>query len=147
MNIRPLAKVDYVEWRKLWIAYLDFYETSLSHEVIEETFSKLIDNNQRRQNALVAEGKDGLAGLVHYIFHPHNWKIEDVCYLQDLYVSPKSRGNRIGQMLIESVYKEADNFGTPTVYWLTQEFNIPARKLYDRIADLTPFIKYGRRNK
>ena len=81
MNIRPLAKVDYVEWRKLWIAYLDFYETSLSAEVIEETFSKLIDNDQRRQNAFVAEDDDKLVGLVHYIFHPHNWKIENVLLL------------------------------------------------------------------
>jgi hypothetical protein len=50
-------------------------------------------------------------------------------------------------MLIEKVYEEADKCGTPTVYWLTQEFNAPARKLYDKIADLTPFIKYARRNK
>jgi len=147
MNIRPLAKVDYVEWRKLWIAYLDFYETSLSHEVIEETFSKLIDNNQRRQNALVAEGKDGLVGLVHYIFHPHKWKIENACYLQDLYVEPQNRGKKIGQLLIENVYQAADNSGTPTVYWLTHELNTPARKLYDRIADLAPFVQYERRNK
>jgi hypothetical protein len=50
-------------------------------------------------------------------------------------------------MLIESVYEEANNFGAPSVYWLTQEFNRPARKLYDKIADLTPFIKYARRDK
>ena len=147
MNIRPLAKVDYVEWRKLWIAYLDFYETSLSDEVIEATFSKLIDNNQLRQNALVAEGKDGLAGLVHYIFHPHNWKIEDVCYLQDLYVEPQNRGKKIGQLLIENVYQAADNSGSRTVYWLTHELNASARKLYDRMADLAPFVQYERRNK
>ena len=51
MNIRPLAKVDYVEWRKLWIAYLDFYETSLNAEVIDETFSRLIDDQQNKLNA------------------------------------------------------------------------------------------------
>ena len=56
-------------------------------------------------------------------------------------------GQKIGQKLIESVYEEANNFGAPSVYWLTQEFNRLARKLYDKIADLTPFIKYARRNK
>jgi GNAT superfamily N-acetyltransferase len=147
MDIRPLLPADYKQWRKLWVSYLDFYETSLNDEVIDKTFNRFIDEHHNRQNALVAEQSSGLVGLVHYIYHPHNWKIEDVCYLQDLFVAPENRGQQIAKMLIEKVYEEADKCGTPTVYWLTQEFNAPARKLYDKIADLTPFIKYARRNK
>lgn len=147
MDIRPLLPTDYKQWRKLWVSYLDFYETSLNDEVIDKTFNRFIDEHHNRQNALVAEQSSSLVGLVHYIYHPHNWKIEDVCYLQDLFVAPENRGQQIAKILIEKVYEEADKCGTPTVYWLTQEFNAPARKLYDKIADLTPFIKYARRNK
>ena len=50
MKIRPLAKADYEEWRALWVSYLEFYETSLKADVIDETFSRFIDNNQTRQN-------------------------------------------------------------------------------------------------
>jgi GNAT superfamily N-acetyltransferase len=81
---------------------------------------------------------------VHYIYHPHNWKREDVCYLQDLYAVPEYRGQGVGRALIEAVYKTADANGTPAVYWLTQDFNQTARQLYDRVATLTPFIKYTR---
>ena len=147
MKIRPLAKADYDEWRALWISYLEFYETSLTAEVIDENFSRFIDNDQTRQNALVAESTDELVGLVHYIFHLDTWAIQEICYLQDLFVIPRNRGKKIGQLLIEGVYKRADEYGAPSVYWLTQEFNVPARKLYDRMADLTPFIHYERRNK
>ncbi len=28
------------------------------------------------------------------------------------------------------------------VYWHTQDFNATARQLHDRVANLTPFIKY-----
>ena len=147
MKIRPLAKADYDEWRALWISYLEFYETSLTAEVIDENFSRFIDNDQTRQNALVAESTDELVGLVHYIFHLDTWAIQEICYLQDLFVIPRNRGKKIGQLLIEGVYKRADKYGAPSVYWLTQEFNVPARKLYDRLADLTPFIHYERRNK
>ena len=147
MKIRPLAKADYEEWRVLWVSYLDFYETSLKAEVIDETFSRFIDNDQIRQNALVAENKGDLAGLVHYIFHLDTWAIQEICYLQDLFVIPRDRGKKIGQLLIEGVYERADKYGAPSVYWLTQGFNAPARKLYDRMADLTPFIHYERRNK
>ena len=147
MKIRPLAKADYEEWRALWVSYLEFYETSLKADVIDETFSRFIDNDQTRQNALVAESTDELVGLVHYIFHLDTWKIQEVCYLQDLFVIPQNRGKKIGQLLIEGVYERADKYGAPSVYWLTQEFNVPARKLYDQMADLTPFIHYERRNK
>ncbi len=83
-------------------------------------------------------------GLVHFIFHRHNWKIEDVCYLQDLYADPAMRGSGVGRALIEAVYAAADSHGAPAVYWMTQDFNTTARKLYDRIGQLTPFIKYQR---
>jgi len=147
MKIRPLAKADYEEWRALWVSYLEFYETSLKANVIDETFSRFIDNDQTRQNALVAESTDELVGLVHYIFHLDTWAIQEVCYLQDLFVIPPNRGKKIGQLLIEGVYERADKYGAPSVYWLTQEFNVQARKLYDQMADLTPFIHYERRNK
>jgi len=146
MKIRPLAKADYEEWRALWVLYLEFYETSLKADVIDETFSRFIDNDQTRQNALVAESTDELVGLVHYIFHLDTWTIQEVCYLQDLFVIPQNRGKKIGQLLIEGVNERADKYGAPSVYWLTQKTNVPARKLYDRIADLTPFIHYELRN-
>ena len=57
---------------------------------------------------------------------------------------PSVRGQGVGRALIEAVYAAADAAGCPSVYWMTQEFNAEARKLYDRIATLTPFIKYQR---
>ena len=83
-------------------------------------------------------------GLVHYLFHRHCWREENVCYLQDLYADPEVRGKGIGRALIEAVYAAADAAGAPSVYWLTQDFNHTARKLYDRIGTVTPFIKYAR---
>ena len=108
MKIRPLAKADYDEWRALWISYLEFYETSLTAEVIDENFRRFIDNDQTRQNALVAESTGELVGLVHYIFHLDTWAIQEICYLQDLFVIPQNRGKKIGQLLIEGVYERAD---------------------------------------
>ena len=81
---------------------------------------------------------------MHFIYHPHNWRIEPVCYLQDLYVAPEARNSGAGRALIEAVYARADRDGCPSVYWTTQDFNTTARRLYDRIGTLTPFIKYTR---
>ena len=144
ITIRPLHSSDETEWRRLWTGYLDYYETSVPEEVYQTTFQRLVSTDHPNQNGLIALQGDRPVGLVHYIYHPHNWKIEDVCYLQDLYADPAARGTGVGRTLIEAVYKEADTDGCPTVYWLTQDFNETARRLYDRIATLTPFIKYTR---
>lgn len=143
-RIRPLVENDQPEWRRLWTAYLKFYESTVSEKVYEATFNRILDSNQLHRNALVAEYDGQLVGLVHFIYHAHNWRLEDTCYLQDLYVDPTHRGTGVGRALIEAVYETADANGTPSVYWLTQDFNEAARKLYDRVAKLTPFIKYQR---
>ncbi len=144
LTLRPIQASDEVEWRRLWTAYLDFYESSVTEEVYTTTCARLIDESRTQQCAALACVGDTPVGLVHWIIHPHNWKVEDVVYLQDLYADPSVRGKGVGRALIEYVYQTADAGETPTVYWLTQEFNTTARQLYDRIATLTPFIKYNR---
>jgi len=144
VSILPLSADDRNDWRNLWFNYLAFYNTDVSDEVYETTFNRLIDPHNKQQYALIARQENRPVGLVHYIFHPHNWRLEDVCYLQDLYVDSDERGQGVGRSLIEAVYDAADKNGVFSVYWLTQDSNAPARRLYDNVADLTPFIKYQR---
>ncbi len=143
-EIRPLRPEDEDQWRSLWHDYLEFYETRVTEDIYRTTFARLLDPKRPWQSAFVAETDNRLVGLVHFIYHAHNWRVEDVCYLQDLYVDAAARGSGAGRALIEAVYAAADENGTPSVYWMTQDFNETARKLYDRIARLTPFIKYQR---
>jgi len=144
MLIRPLAPADEDEWRALWTGYLEFYQSSVSEEVYRTTFARLLGDDPHDFHGLVAERDGRLIGLTHYLFHRHCWRIENVVYLQDLFVSPEARGTGAGRALIEAVYAAADAAGCPTVYWLTQNFNATARALYDRVATKTPFIKYQR---
>ncbi|SPF80319.1 GNAT family N-acetyltransferase [Pseudoprimorskyibacter insulae] len=142
--IRPLTAGDKDQWRELWAAYLAFYGSAVGSEVYETTFARLIGKDERDYNCLVAEVEGELVGLVHFLFHRHCWRVEDVVYLQDLFTLKHWRGMGIGKALIEAVYACGDEAGAPTVYWLTQDFNTQARELYDKVADVTPFIKYQR---
>ncbi|MEX0309794.1 MAG: N-acetyltransferase family protein [Tateyamaria sp.] len=142
--VRPLTLSDRAAWGDLWTAYLAFYETSRPQDVFDAYFGRLLGTAPQDYNGLVAEADGRVVGLAHYLFHRHGWKVENVCYLQDLYADPSVRGRGIGRALIEGVYAAADAAGAPAVYWLTQEFNTEARKLYDRIGNVTPFIKYDR---
>ncbi len=143
-EIRPLRAADKDQWAEMWQAYLAFYETTLPDEIYESTFARLLGDDPQDFSGFVAEQNGALVGLTHYLFHRHAWKVERVCYLQDLYARPEARGTGVGRALIQAVYDEADRQGAPTVYWLTQDHNQTARQLYDRIGNLTPFIKYNR---
>lgn len=144
LTIRPVSAEDRSDWAELWRLYLDFYETTLPEEIYDTHFARLLGDDPQDFHGLIAEVDGRAVGLVHYVFHRHGWKVEDVCYLQDLYALPDMRGKGVGRALIEAVYAAADAAGAPSVYWMTQDFNHDARKLYDRIGKLTPFIKYQR---
>ena len=144
VSVRALKPEDKPQWAALWRAYLAFYDTTRPPEIYDLYFERLIGTDPQDFNALVAEADGTLVGLTHYLFHRHGWSVENTCYLQDLYAAPDARGMGVGRALIEAVYAQADTAGVPTVYWLTQDFNTEARKLYDRIGVKTPFIKYAR---
>lgn len=143
-EVRPLRAEDEADWRRLWAAYLAFYETELPEAVYASSFARLVDPAVTDYRGLLAMHEGRAVGLVNVIFHRHGWQIEDICYLQDLFVDPEVRGTGAGRALIEAVYAMADANGTPRVYWMTQTFNETARTLYDRIGKVTPFIKYVR---
>lgn len=142
--VRPLRREDEPAWRRLWRNYLAFYETELSEAGYATSFARLIDPAVEDYHGLLAVQGDEPIGLAHYICHRHGWRIEDVCYLQDLYVSSQHRGSGAGRALMEAVFAAADAAGRRDVCWMTQNFNAEARRLYDRIGVETPFIKYRR---
>jgi GNAT superfamily N-acetyltransferase len=143
-TIRPLRASDKTEWATLWEAYLAFYKTSLPSDVYNAAFARLIGDEAQDFHGLIALQDGKAVGLVHYLFHRHLWRVENVCYLQDLFAAPEVRGTGVGRQLIEAVYAAADAQGAPNVYWLTQDDNHTGRQLYDRVGSLTNFIKYTR---
>lgn len=148
--IRPVENRDESEWRRLWGDYLAFYKTTKPEAVYATTFARILAGNANAAGAefeprgLIAEIDGDAVGIVNYLFQRTCWLIEPQCYLQDLYADPSVRGTGVGRALIEAVYARAGAAGSPAVYWMTQDFNATARRLYDRIGVKSPFIKYTR---
>jgi GNAT superfamily N-acetyltransferase len=141
MIVRPLRAEDREQWQPLWDGYNLFYERpNLPSEITETSWARFLDTDEP-MFAAVAEMDGRIVGLVHYLYHRNTAMIEDACYLQDLFTAPDARGTGVGRALIEYVYDAAARAGSRRVYWQTAEDN-PARKLYDRVAQLTPFRRY-----
>ena len=145
MVIRPIAQADYEGWRPLWDGYNAFYgrsgPTALAEDITNATWQKFFDEREP-VHALVAEEGGRVAGIVHYLFHRSTNRKTDVCYLQDLFTLEALRGQGIGRRLIEAVYAEARKAGATRIYWHTHSGNVPARKLYDKVAKHQGFIVY-----
>ena len=139
--VRPLRPEDRDQWQPLWDGYNLFYERpNLPREITEASWARFFDPAEPML-AAVAELDGKLVGLVHFLYHRSTTSVEPVCYLQDLFTAPEARGMGVGRALIEHVYDEAARAESRRVYWQTAEDN-PARKLYDRVAELTPFRRY-----
>ncbi|MEP9379804.1 GNAT family N-acetyltransferase [Aquabacter sp. CN5-332] len=143
IEVRAVERSDHAAWLPLWRAYQAFYDIAMPPDVSELTWSRMLDAAEPISGALAWQGPAAV-GLVHYLEHRSTWSAANVCYLQDLFVSPDARGGGIGRGLIAHVYEAADRKGYAEVYWLTHETNATARKLYDQVAERTGFLHYAR---
>jgi GNAT superfamily N-acetyltransferase len=142
--IRPLAAADFAPWEQLWLAYLRFYRADVSNDVTAATFRRLCDQTDGMIGLVAVDEQGALVGLAHLVFHPSTWSADPYCYLEDLFVAPAARGTGTAAQLLEAVFAEAHRRGAARTYWETQEFNAPARSLYDKVAHRTSFVVYER---
>ena len=78
------------------------------------------------------------------MFHRSTWSPTCYAYLEDLFVDPAVRGTGAGRALIEAAAREAEARSATRLYWMTQQNNATARRLYDKVAKLAPFVQYRR---
>lgn len=142
LTIRPLEQSDHADWRRLWTAYLEFYETKLPEDVYQTTWQRLFSPGEFEPKGFIAVLDGKAVGLTHYLYHRSCWSLVNNCYLQDLFADSDIRGKGVGRALIKAVQDEAGKIGVKNVYWMTHETNATARKLYDSVARRTGFIEY-----
>jgi GNAT superfamily N-acetyltransferase len=138
--IAPLQAADRARWEELARGYKAFYRTPTPDETYDEIWRQLLDGSCGF-HGLGAYTQNALIGITHYLFHPMFWYGE-ACYLQDLYVVEEHRGHGAARAMIEAVADQARLAGAARLYWTTQEDNLRARVLYDKVARFNGFIKY-----
>jgi GNAT superfamily N-acetyltransferase len=144
ITIRLLGDADREAWEKLFRDYIRFYEAKVPDDVIALTWRRLIAQEDGLLGLLAVDASGRPIGLTHALFHRSTWSPTTYCYLEDLYVDPAARGRGVGRALIEAVYREADTRGATRTYWATMGDNATARRLYDALATLSPFVQYRR---
>ncbi len=139
--IRRAQPGDEARWRALWAGYIKFYRGMVPEEQTAKLWQQLLANSGDVRG-YVADAGNGAVGLVHYVYHRTTWSEQNICYLQDVYVDPETRGTGAARALMDACFEDAKAAGAFRVYWQTQEFNGPARSLYDSIVPRSSFIVY-----
>lgn len=144
VKIRLLEPSDREAWDALFRGYINFYEAKVPDDVIELTWKRLIGLEDGFLGLVAVDEHDRPIGLAHVVFHPSTWSPTTYAYLEDLFVDRNARRHGVGRALIKAVYEEADKRGATRTYWATKQDNSHARRLYDRVGVLTPFVQYRR---
>lgn len=137
--IAPLRADDRAEWEVLARGYKDFYADPIPDEDYARTWALLMAGGAVHGLAARIDGR--MAGIAHYLFHPHTWRSE-TCYLQDLFTASDLRGRGVARALIDAVGDAARARDAAALYWLTKESNRTARALYDKVARFKGFLRY-----
>jgi len=144
VSVRPIVASDEQDWLRQFRDYIAFYKASVSEDVIALTWRRLLKQEDNMMALIARDDKGQALGIAALVFHRSTWSLTWYCYLEDLFVAPEARGKGVGRALIEAIYAEADRRGVNRTYWATQDDNATARKLYDRVGQLTEFVQYRR---
>lgn len=141
VKISDAALPDQAAWRALWQDYLTFYGVSLSAEVTDHTWARMLDPTSRLSGRFAfLEGI--MVGFAIHHHHASTWVAGDDCYLEDLFLDNAARGHGIGRALIDDLIDISHEKGCKRLYWHTDKGNATARRLYDHYAREDGHVRY-----
>ncbi len=108
---------------------VEFDEPTPSPDALAEHMRKLMSADDMAV-LLAGEGPDGIAVLR---FRPSIWSESLECYLAELYVVPRLRGQGIGRALMEVAIQLARARGADHMDLGTSEDDLAARALYESL--------------
>ncbi|MBT8069310.1 MAG: GNAT family N-acetyltransferase [Gammaproteobacteria bacterium] len=85
-------------------------------------------------HALICDIDAAPAGFAVYFFNYSTWLGRNGLYLEDLYVSPESRGQGAGKALLRALAKIAVSKDCGRFEWSVLDWNEPAIKFYQSIG-------------
>jgi ribosomal protein S18 acetylase RimI-like enzyme len=139
--IRKLELKDKENWSKLYNGYANFYKAPMNSEILDTIWSWIHDETND-VNAICFELEGKIVGIAHYRTMPRPIKGQYIGFLDDLFVEPEFRGQKIAQKLISHLKSLSKANNWDGIRWITHSSNVNAKKLYNKIANNTGFELY-----
>ena len=141
LKIRDIKIEDKENWRILFQGYANFYQVEINDN-ITNTVWRWLHTPKHELKGLVGEINGKVIALAHYRRMPSPLRGKNIGFLDDLYVFPEFRGQKIGEKLIEQLKQISKDEKWGLVRWITRNNNISAKKVYDRVSNKTNWDVY-----
>ena len=103
---------------------------------------KFVDINEKNFTINPFELENKIVGIAHYRTMPRPIKGQYIGFLDDLFIEPDFRGQKIAQKLISHLKTLSKANNWDGIRWITHSSNKNAKKLYDKISNNTGFELY-----
>ena len=144
MRITRLTEHHRAGWEAHYASYAAFYKVTQTAVMRATVWSWIMDPTHETE-ALVAEDDAGRAiGLAHFRAFARPLSASTGGFLDDLFVDPGLRGQRVADALIEAVTDIGRERGWSVLRWITADDNYRGRGVYDRLAKRTFWITYDK---
>jgi GNAT superfamily N-acetyltransferase len=128
--IRPARPQDVPAIHRL-IRELADYEKSLDQvTATQDDLRRSLFAGQPALFAHVAEHDGAVAGFALWFLNYSTWVGQHGIYLEDLYVTPATRGTGLGRALIAELARICVQRGYGRLEWMVLDWNEPARGFY-----------------
>ena len=142
ITIRPVEQNDRAQWNALYQGYAEFYKVTQTQDMRDTVWSWLFNDAHETEGLVAVDDKGALIGLTHFRPFARPLSATTGGFLDDLFVTPASRGSGAARLLIEAVAQIGKQRGWSVIRWITAEDNYRARSLYDKLADKTKWATY-----
>jgi len=141
VKIRGIKIEDKDDWKTLFQMYADFYKVEINENTMTIVWQWLHTSEHELQG-LVGEINSKVIAFAHFRRMPSPLRGKDIGFLDDLYVHPDFRGQKIGEKLIKQLKQISKDKRWNLVRWITRDNNIRAKKVYDKISNKTNWDVY-----
>jgi GNAT superfamily N-acetyltransferase len=142
ISVAPPQREDEADWRLLFEGYQRFYKMPEDPKVAAAVWEWIFDRDHPTECLLARDASGRIIGLAHYRDLPRPLSATTAGFLDDLFVVPDARGGGAADILINAVAEIGRERNWSWLRWFTAEDNYRARKVYDRVANLSQWKTY-----
>ncbi len=134
LTIRPAAPADASTILRFVRELADFERAVDAVEATESMLADALFGDRPAAEAVLAE-RDGVPQGFALFFHNFStWTGRRGLYLEDLYVTPDSRGRGVGAALLRHLARIAVERGCARFEWAVLDWNAPAKAFYTKMG-------------